>query len=48
MHEALGTGTKLLAVGGGCVVLCAICLVTCIILIGAGCALCDAIKGMVK
>lgn len=48
MHEALSGGTKLLALGGGCLVLCAVCLVGAILAIGAGCAIADAIKGATK
>lgn len=35
MHEALGGTTKFLALGGGCLVLCAVCLVLAIVVIGA-------------
>lgn len=35
MHEALGSGAKLLALGGGCLVLCAACFVLAIVAIGA-------------
>lgn len=35
MHEALSGGTKLLALGGGCLVLCAAFLVVLVVAIGA-------------
>lgn len=34
MHEALSSSTKLLALGGGCLVLCATCFVLAIVAIG--------------
>lgn len=48
MHEALSGGTKLLALGGGGLVLCAALLVVLVVAIGAGCRVAEMCKALAK